>query len=262
MNTDWIIKEKSEIYLKHAFAGLMPPIKYVMYSTVLDRIVAVDRLDLWSFYEAAQLLSSKIALSVCILREDISHLNINEGNCHEWTLTNKKELLPKKQTPNMVSVLTRDELQHMGLPRDYENEMEVLEKDLSFIRFVVKATYSFRLAHYFIGAHPKSINDFQQYYLSLFSDAVDGSVLKAQKDKTLWSEGLAGEIRKILYRSDTTREALTKVTEMYNEKPIFNLETPEGIAYKKKMGRALFYRRTYLDKFSLFLEWKIPNARS
>lgn len=256
MSTAWLIKDKSEIYLKYAFAGSKPPIKYVLYSTILDRIVAVDRLDLWSFYEAAQLLSSKIALSVCILREDISHLNINEENCHEWTLTNKKELLPKKQTPDMVSILTSSELQHVGVPRDYENEIEIetLEKDISFIRFVIKATYSFRLVHYFIGAHPESMNDFQQYYLSLFSDVKNGITLKAQKDKTLWPEGLAGEIRKILYRSDTTKEALTRVTEIYNEKAAHVLD--------KEMTRAFVYRRTYLDKFSLFLEWKIPNDQS
>jgi hypothetical protein len=211
------------------------------YSPGVDRFFAVDSYDPYTAFEVAQLLSGKVpGISVCVLRGDDAWFDNN--NCHEYTLIDKSVLSPgnsvlfNRQIP-IIRKLMEKNVVHVGaMPADYtDNDNAQAFKDLQeYTKFVIQAWHAAKICELYFNFLPMesyAIEFFKDFLPEDFATPIDNvnGELKT---------GITKEIKKILYFSHSSAEALDKIADMWRA----NL-TPMSVHWKD-----LFYKMLELEQ--------------
>jgi hypothetical protein len=231
-----------EFYQKNSYESY--PVKYGLYSYNLDRFLIVDSLDLWAISETAQILSSKLALVVCVFTVPPPN-DFKIENCLCWDLSEKEFALPIKQTPTIALIKSENSINKLGPPVDFKNQLAKLVLDQEFALFTLKSIVAARLTQLFFNHNTEINNVDQSYYLKFFSDEKNNLLGYAAHDKTEWQNVFAGNIYSILYKSQSIKEALMGFTNLIPT----NFDSD---LYK--------YQRSYLNYFFRHLNWEPQNA--
>jgi hypothetical protein len=188
------------------------------YSPGVDRFFAVDSLDPYTAYEVAKILSSKMpAISVCILTTNDP--TIDNTNCHEYTIRNKNAIqigssvLFNRQHPS-IRKLPPESLEHVGpeLSADYtgnENE-KTFNLFKEYARFTIQVWHAAKICEMCFNYLP------MEDYAVLFNQSMpEGFSAPADNANGELETGITNEIKKILYNSNSTTEALDSIAAMW-----------------------------------------------
>lgn len=230
-------------YQKNSYES--SPVKYGLYSYNLDRFLIVDSLDLWAVCETAKILSSKLALVVCVFSTPPPN-NFKIENCLCWDLNDKEFALPQKQTPTLALIKSAHAINELGPPVDFKNQLANLVIDQEFALFTLKSVVAARLTHLFFNQNAQMNNVDQSYYLKFFSDEQNNLLDYAAADKTDWQNGFSAKIYSILYKSQNIKEALIGFSNLIPTNVDSDL-------YQ--------YRRPYVNYFFRYLNWEPQNAQ-
>lgn len=210
------------------------------YSPGVDRFFAVDSLDPYTAFEVAQILSGKMpGISVCVLSGDDAWFDNN--NCHEYTLAVKSVLMPgnsvlyNRQIPTIRKIPPRSIAHVGGMTADYtdnNNYQTFLEFKL-YAQFVIQCWHSAKICEMYFNFAPM-----EMYTQDFFGDAVPTDfATPVDNVNGQLKTGITKEIKKILYDSNSSAEALATIADMWRK----NL-TPLSVHWKD-----LFYRSLTID---------------
>lgn len=189
------------------------------YSPGVDRFFAVDAFDPYTSFEVAQILSGKMpGIAVCILT--ISDTFIDNNNCHEYTLANKSFLaaggnvLYNRQIPVIRKAPAESLVHVIDMPTDYKAQSDNFNTFMAFksyAQFVIQAWHSAKICEMFFNMSPMElyIND---YFSGTTPDGFDKTVDSVNGEL---QTGITKEIKKILYNSNSSDEALALITAMW-----------------------------------------------
>jgi hypothetical protein len=179
---------------------------YGIYCQNLDRWVLIDNTDFWIVLETAKVLSSKIATTVYVLPD----CELNNDNCMNYMLIDKTSEkrgvaadLITSQLPTLKILSDINNIAYAGTPEDYNSEegklsLKILKEYITFSHKYVTATM---LCNIFINHHDnKSFS--KEYIPKEWVDAIS-----TYGDRTDFDGGILSEIRRILYLSNTIKEA-------------------------------------------------------
>lgn len=232
----------------------------VVFAPGLDRFILTDNYDVFTVYEAAKLLSSKIATHVYVLGKTAGPTiperwgprhQFNSKTCIEYTFADKSSMkilgssiITAKQTPLLSRVVSTDAIIYEGYPVDYDNEegRATIAKLQDFARFVLRALYAIKIADASNNVKPAS------EILDYFDPAV-GKVIKHSPDHTYSEYGMLRTIKTILYHADTVETALSQIEQAMQDAPdqplfrnkfyeVLGIPVPESVANIKFSGRA------------------------
>jgi hypothetical protein len=205
------------------------------YSPGVDRIFAVDAFDPYTAFEVAIILSGKVpGISVCIL--DTSEPWLDNSNCHKFTLKDKSILSPgssvlfNRQIPLIRRLPPKSLIETTSMPLDYtDNEnYSMFLKLQEYTKFVIQAWHSAKLCEVMFNFFPM-----ETYAKDFLTDELpkDFSV-RVDSGNAELKTGITKEIKKILYLSNSSDEALISIKDLWK-----NNTTPFTVYW-----RDLFYK--------------------
>ncbi len=206
------------------------------YSPGVDRFFAVDSFDPYTANEIAQILSSKVpGIGVCILHKDDPLLNWD--NCHEYTLINKNiffngaSILFARQWPALRKMKDPSLKHEPIMPLDYQDpeRRAAFDELKEYSKLVIRAWHVAKLTEMHFNFMP--LDD----YASAFYYGVIPEDMIVPVDNTNTGNietGLTKEIRRILYYSESVKEGLDSIENMWLQN-----NTPLTVNW-----RAMFYR--------------------
>lgn len=192
--------------------------KYGIYCQVLDRWLLVDWFDPWITFKTAQILSSKIATTVFILPPDIN--GMTNSNCLNYTILDKTKItlasvsmLIRSQIPVMKTRLLTENIVEAGLPKDYNNPLEIdhIVKLKEYTDFVNRCVFAIEWSNAAIGFY-----DNKTFSQSFFPDEWLYQI-NTYQDRTKDPDGFFNQLRKILYHSNTIEEAKDQIKKMFED---------------------------------------------
>jgi hypothetical protein len=211
------------------------------YSPGVDRFFAVDSLDPYTAYEIAHLLSSKVpGISVCVLRADDAWFD--NTNCHEYTLKDKSILSPgnsvlfNRQIPLIRKLVDPSVIRVGNMPTDYSNnENANAFKNLQeYAKFTIQAWHAAKICELYFNFMPM-----ESYAIEFFNDTMPADfAVPVDGVNGELKTGITKEIKKILYFSNSSDEALDAIANMWKA----NL-TPMSLHWKD-----LFYKMLEIDQ--------------
>lgn len=186
----------------------------VIFAPGIDRFILADNYDIWTVFETAKLLSSKIPLQVYILGADSGPQGqFNSGNCINFTFADKSNLkvlgssiITARQTPLMTPIRAPNAIVNEGFPIDYDNEQgrAMIEKLQDYARFTVRALYAIKFADACNNVKPMA--EMFDYF-----DPQLGKVISSSPDHTYSEYGMLRTVKTILYHADTVEQALANI---------------------------------------------------
>lgn len=232
----------------------------VIFSPGIDRFILVDNHDIWTVFETAKLLSSKIPCQVYVLGADSGpsvptkwgpRHQFNSKTCIEYTFANKSNMkilgssiITARQTPLLTPIKVPNAIIHEGYPVDYDNEQgrAMIEKLQDYARFTLRALYAIKFADACNNVKPAS--EMIDYF-----DSNLGKVIRNSPDHTYSEYGMLRTVKTILYHADTVETALDQIAQAMQDAPdqpmlrnkfyeILGIEPPESVANIKFSGRA------------------------
>lgn len=236
LNSKWAKSYNGEV---QSFFPAFCPIRYGLYSSALDRFIAVDYLDLWSMRTTAQILSSKFISTVCIFSMEEPPFKLHD--CMLWTLTDKSAVLPTKQTPSLHRVLNKNELMYAGISPDFSADPQKLVEEQEFILFVLRSVVALRLTEISLGFNSEVKNDNQKHYLTIAGLNPEVNGVSAPSDRTKWAGGFICWMSALLSRAWSINEVLTELETVMSE------DDQGGTA------EDVIYRKIYIKNFRKFL---------
>lgn len=224
----------------------------VIFSPGIDRFILADNFDVWTVFETAKLLSSKIPTQVYVLGKLTGpDGQFNSGNCINYTFADKSNLkimgssvITARQTPLITKITLQDALTHEGFPRDYDNPegREMIAKLQDYSRFVLRALYAIKFADACNNVKPAT--EMMDYF-----DPELGRVIRNNPDHTYSEYGMLRTVKTILYHADSVDTALAQIEQAMQDAPdqplfrnkfyeILGIPVPESVASIKFSGRA------------------------
>lgn len=210
------------------------------YSPGVDRIFAVDAFDPYTAFEVAIILSGKVpGITVCVL--DISEPWLDNSNCHKFTLKDKSILSPgssvlfNRQIPLIRRLPPKSLIETASMPLDYtDNEnYRMFLKLQEYTKFVIQAWHAAKLCEVMFNFFPMEsyANDF------LVDEIPDDFSIRVDSGNAELKTGITKEIKKILYLSNNSHEALALIKDLWK-----NNTTPFTVYW-----RDLFYKSLELS---------------
>lgn len=253
LDSPWVTKHTQKVltYYQHP---LHIPKRYALYSISLERFILFDGLDLWVMEHAAKLLSSKMALIICIFSSSEPLFVVED--CLTWSLVDKARGLPKKQTPEVHIIQNHSEIIQEGLPIDFLDRLDGVVRDQEFMHLVLRATYAMRLTDLFWNSHAILNNENQSFYTNFYLNEVNELNLQTAEDKTIWRKGFSSAIGGIFYKAQAIDEALEALSHLYKGE---NFDSPASIYeqfYLKNYKKHFLCEQLYLATFFEFFGWK------
>lgn len=206
------------------------PRTYGIYSPVVDRFVLVSDLDLWSIFETAELLSSKIATIVYVLPYHGGE--ISQSNCLSYSIENKSSqkianssISNARQTPVLRFLYDDEALVEAGLPADFENEEHNLQELQDYAMYLLESVIASNLANVYYNQ--ASTERFEKFF--------DDKEILFRKDRSDSEVGVFREIKKILYLSNSRNQAEEAIVDLWKT---HCLDQPHlTIGYYKILGK-------------------------
>jgi hypothetical protein len=189
------------------------------YSPGVNRFFAVDAFDPYTSYEIGQILSSKMSsISICILT--MSDPLIDNNNCHEYTLASNSFLsgrgnvLWNRQLPTIRKAPPESLVHAIDLPTDYKAPSDNFNTFMAFksyAQFVIQAWHSAKISEMFFNISPMD-----SYMTDYFSEATPSELYNmVDSVNGPLQTGITREIKKILYNSNSSDEALALIADMW-----------------------------------------------
>jgi hypothetical protein len=213
-----------------------------IYCHSFDRWLIVDNEDFWVTLETAKVLSSKIASVVYVLPNNIGKMD--NTNCLEFMIFDKTRQkrgtisdLIHGQTPILKIIDNPLQISYQGTPEDFkaQSSNSMLSSLKEYADYVHKAMYAGKLCSI-------TVNFYDTYTISqefFPKEWVDG--LSSYTDRSFYPNGIIQEIKKILYFSQTLKEAKFKINKMWEQQ----YETTWWVAdyYYELMGETHSFKR-------------------
>lgn len=188
------------------------------YSPGVDRIFAVDAYDPYTAFEVAIILSGKVpGITVCIL--DTSEPWIDNNNCHKFTLKDKSILSPgssvlfNRQNPLIRRLPPNSLVEKESMPLDYidnENYQSFLALQ-DYTKFVIHAWHAAKVCEVMFNFYP-----LETYAKDFLSDCIPESFdVRVDSGNAELRTGITKEIKKILYSSNNSNEALSAIEKLW-----------------------------------------------
>lgn len=182
----------------------------LIYSPGIDLIIAVDGFDPYTALEIAQILSSKITLFVGILKDRTAQ--IDNFNCLSYSLAAKNfrighsSILSWRQNPIIRLV---DAIEKVELPAEYSSpeRYEALLNLHEYAKFVIQCWHSIKLADSACNFLPMA--DYTNNFLP--GVIPDNFNIPHNQEMLIEAQGIKGQIRKILYFSNSIDQALAEI---------------------------------------------------
>ena len=232
----------------------------VIFAPGIDRFILADNYDIWTVFETAKLLSSKIPLQVYVLGADSGpsvperwgpRHQFNSKTCIEYTFADKSNLkilgssiITARQTPLLTAIKTADAIVHEGFPEDYNNDdgRAMIERLQDYARFTLRALYAIKFADACNNVKPAT--EMMDYF-----DPKLGKVIRNNPDHTYSEYGMLRTVKTILYHADSVETALSQIEQAMQDAPdqplfrkkfyeILGIPVPESVASIKFSGRA------------------------
>lgn len=184
---------------------------YGIFAPGIDRFILVDYHDFWMTLQTAELLSSKLPTMAYVL--PAIKLDIDNSNCINYTIADKTQqkvgpssMIVGRQQPMLKFLYASDKLSYDGIPEDYKDRLEILNRIMLYAQYVHKRVYAMNLAEAMHNI--KNTSQFVQRYVD--NNWMQG--LTSRPDRSELEKGVFFELRKILYLSDSPEEAESKIT--------------------------------------------------
>jgi hypothetical protein len=200
-----------------------------IYAQGIDRWLLVDGYDPWMTFETAKILSSKLPVLTFLLPNNIG--SMTNQNCMNYYIFNKLHINTGRQTPTFTRIWDPAQINYLGVPEDFKNEqgLAMLEKLQAFANFVHVVVYAASWMD--ASSNVDNTQDIAERFLpDGWSDTMFSNV-----DRSQTKNGMATEIKKILYNSNTIEEADSAI---YNLWLTQSADIPwQRNAYYKILGR-------------------------
>lgn len=232
----------------------------VIFAPGIDRFILADNYDIWTVFETAKLLSSKIPLQVYILGADSGpsvperwgpRHQFNSKTCIEYTFADKSNLkvmgssiITARQTPLMTPIKAANAVVHEGFPIDYDNESgrAMIERLQDYARFTLRALYAIKFADACNNVKPMA--EMFDYF-----DPQLGKVISSSPDHTYSEYGMLRTVKTILYHANTVEEALDNIALAMRDAPdqplfrnkfyeILGIPVPDSVKNLQWSGKA------------------------
>jgi hypothetical protein len=188
--------------------------KFAIFAPGLDRFILIDNYDRLILLQIAEILSSKIPTMVYVLSEDAD--NLNDSNCMSYTIFNKTQekvlatnIMAARQQPITKYLSYETKIVEVGIPKDYVNNMEILDRLAEYSHFVKKNVYAINQTEDFCNAFDTS--KFANQYLD--SNWIDQVSIKS--DFSNLKNGVFFELKQILYFSNSVEEAELNIINLW-----------------------------------------------
>lgn len=210
--------------------------RHAVFAPGLDRFILVDDKDFWLTLEAAEILSSKLPTIAYMLPPNA--FTMTNDNCINYTIDDKRTqrigpsaIVGGRQHPMLKFLYDKDMVAEVGIPEDYKDNTEILDRLLKYARFVQHQVYVLNITDAFYNF--ENTETFADKY-------VDDKCLQhisSRFDRSNFKKGLFFELRKILYLSHSPEEAEEKITDFW-----FNNYTDQTylmLGYYKILGKPM-----------------------
>jgi hypothetical protein len=188
------------------------------YSPGVDRLFAVDAFDPYTAYEVAIILSGKVpGITVCVL--DVSEPWLDNSNCHKFTLKDKSILSPgssvlfNRQLPLIRRLPPNCLIEAETMPADYtdnDNHKSFLALQ-DYAKFVIQAWHGAKICEVMFNFFPM-----EAYASEFLTDCLPESfAARVDSGNAALKTGITKEIKKILYCSNSSDEALALIQDLW-----------------------------------------------
>jgi hypothetical protein len=188
--------------------------KFAIFAPGLDRFILIDNYDRLILLQIAEILSSKIPTMVYVLPEDTG--NLNDSNCMSYTIFDKTQqkvlsspIMAARQQPITKFLSNEAKIVEVGIPKDYVNNIEILDRLAEYVYFVKKNMYAINQTEDFCNAFDTS--KFANQYLD--STWIDQVSIKS--DFSNLKNGVFFELKQILYFSNSVEEAELNIINLW-----------------------------------------------
>jgi hypothetical protein len=236
--------------------------KFAIFAPGLDRFILTDNYDRLILLQIAEILSSKIPTMVYVLPEGVD--NLNDSNCIHYTIFDKTQqkvlsspIMAARQQPITKYLSDQTKIVEVGIPKDYVNNIEILDRLAEYAHFVKKNVYAINQTEDFCNAFDTS-KFANQYIDHSWLDQVS-----VKSDFSNLKNGVFFEIKQILYLSDSVEEAERNITNLWkcnseDQDHLMRgyytmLGVPVPDELPMKVGDGKIYYPTYPKNLSQFL---------
>ncbi len=188
--------------------------KFAIFAPGLDRFILTDNYDRLILLQIAEILSSKLPTIVYLLPEDAT--NLNDSNCINYTIFDKTQqkilsspIMAARQQPITKYLSDRAKIIEVGIPKDYVNNMEILDRLAEYAYFVKQNVYAINQTEDFCNTFDTS--KFANQYL----DSSWFNQVSVKSDFSNLKNGVFFELKQILYLSNSVEEAERNIINLW-----------------------------------------------
>ena len=190
--------------------------RYGIFAPGVDRFLLVDYEDIWLTLQTAEILSSKLPTVVFILSPGSSL--VTNDNCMDYTVFNKTKvrvnnspMVVSRQHPSVHFLGENDFVTYAGVSEDYNNPdgSAILSRLKDYINFVHDMVYALNVTE--ILYNSREVSNFANSYLK---KSWSNNFLTIA-DRSSLENGIFGELRHILYMSDTVEQAEERIIDVW-----------------------------------------------
>lgn len=203
------------------------PFAYALFTPSVDRFIAIDY-DMWSLFETAKILSSKISPIVYVLCKPTPK-TMNNSNCLEFGTKHKmfeKEFgggaVSRHKQSATLRKIQEDSVVELGWPEDYASPSRsaMLNRLQDYALFTLSCVKAINITTAYRNTFP------ERDYSDNFHQGLLPDSFRSMPDLTTAPNGINYEIKNILYYSDTVEEAIEKINEAWVK---YSLNDPSGL---------------------------------
>lgn len=180
----------------------------------VDRFILIDEQDFWMTLQTAEILSSKLPTVAYMLPP--SAAAVDNTNCINYTIYNKTQqkigpspIVAARQHPLLKFLYDTDLITEAGIPEDYKDNIEILERLVNYAQYVQQQVYVLNITDAFYNI--VNTNKFSELYL----DNAWLENISTKVDRSKFDKGAFFELRKILYLSNSIGEAEEKIVDFW-----------------------------------------------
>ncbi len=188
--------------------------KHGIFAPGLDRFILIDDKDFWMTYETAEILSSKLPTIAYMLPPNAKY--VTNQNCIRHTILDKRTqrigpspIVGGRQHPLLKFLYDKDQVIDAGIPEDYKDNVEILERIMAYAQFVHQQVYVLNITDAFYNF--ENTARFAERYLD--NSWIEN--ISSRTDRSDLKKGIFFELRKILYLSNSVEEAEEKIVDFW-----------------------------------------------
>ena len=180
----------------------------------VDRFILIDDHDFWMTLQTAEILSSKLPTIAYMLPPSAG--NIDNTNCINFTIFDKSSqkigpspIIAARQHPLLKFLYDVDSIVDAGIPEDYLDNTEILQRIMNYAQFVQQQVYVLNITDAFYNI----VNT--DRFANLYIDNAWLENISTKIDRSKFDKGAFFELRKILYLSNSIEEAEEKIIDFW-----------------------------------------------